>query len=102
MDQGKDTLKPLRDVIAGLFQDGLLPFNPDDARIWELWEETIGEAIAAHAHPVWIKQGTLRVDVKESIWLQELEFMAEDIRTELNRRMGRCAVRKIQFRLGVV
>lgn len=102
MNRENDALRPLKDVIAGLFRDGVLPFNPDDARIFGLWEETVGEAIAAHAHPSWVRQGVLKVDVSDPIWLQELEYMAEDIRASLNRKMGRDAVQKIQFRMGGV
>ncbi|MBW1786354.1 MAG: DUF721 domain-containing protein [Deltaproteobacteria bacterium] len=100
MGRKQDNLTPLKDVISCLFQEGNLPFNPDDARIWEVWEDAVGEAIAGHARPAWIKQGNLRVEVVEPIWLQELAYMEEDIRAKVNLKMGRCAVEKIEFKLG--
>jgi predicted nucleic acid-binding Zn ribbon protein len=90
----------LKEIIAGIFQDSRLPFNPDDARIWKIWEEIVGPAIACNAQPSWIKEGRLRVKVSSSIWLQELNFVAEDIREKLNRKLGRRAVERIEFRLG--
>ena len=102
MRRKQDDLIPIKDVISHLFKEGNLPFNPDDARIWEIWKDAVGGAIAAHAHPAWIKQGLLRVDVMEPIWLQELAYMEEDIRAKVNLKMGRRAVEKIEFRLGTV
>ncbi|MFC1822600.1 DUF721 domain-containing protein [Thermodesulfobacteriota bacterium] len=100
MNEKKDTLTPLKDVISGLFNDESLPFNPDDARIWEVWEEVVGEAVAKNARPFWIKKGLLKVNVSDPIWLQELKFAGENIRGKLNRKLGRNAVQKIEFRLG--
>ena len=100
MNEKKDTLAPLKDVIRGLFKDESLPFNPDDARIWEVWEEVAGEAVAKNARPIWIKKGLLKVNVSDPIWLQELKFAGETIRSNLNQKLGRIAVQKIEFRLG--
>ena len=100
MGRKQDNLTPLKEIISHLFQEGNLPFNPDDARIWELWDDAVGEAIARHARPLWIKQGVLRVDVSNSIWLQELEYLGDDVKSRVNRKLGRCAVERIEFRLG--
>jgi predicted nucleic acid-binding Zn ribbon protein len=98
---GKDEgLVPLKDVMAAILKDPSLPFNPKDALIWEVWEDVVGDTIAKNARPSWIKDGRLRVDVTNPIWLQELEFVKESIRGRLNERMGREAVKRIEFRLG--
>ena len=98
---GKDEgLVPLKDVMASILKDPNLPFNPKDGLIWEVWDEVVGDTIAKNARPSWIKDGRLRVDVTNPIWLQELEFVKENIRERLNERLGREAVNKIEFRLG--
>ena len=102
MKETKGSLTPLKDIISSLFSASELPFNLDDARIWEVWGEVVGPGIANHAHPSWIKNGRLRVVVSDSIWLQELEFVGETIRDRLNGKLGRKAVDKIEFRLGSV
>jgi predicted nucleic acid-binding Zn ribbon protein len=99
MTKKKDTLVPLKDIIASLFSDSKLPFNPDDARIWEEWEGAVGTAIAKNAQPLWIKNGKLRVKVSDPIWLQELGFVEGTIKEKLNKRLGRRAVERIEFRL---
>jgi len=90
---------PLSKIIADIFQDAGLPFNPGDAEIWRVWDEVVGSAVAQNAGPSWIKDGRLRVKVSNSVWLQELAFQQEIIREKLNRRLGRKAVNKIEFRL---
>ena len=100
MSKVKDSMTPLKDIIQNLFSDGTLPFNPDDASIWKVWEEALGPAIAKNAWPSWIKNGRLIVKVSDPIWLQELKFVGEDIRNKLNRRLGRTAVEKIEFKIG--
>jgi predicted nucleic acid-binding Zn ribbon protein len=100
MSEEKGKLVPLKDVIASLLQDSRLPFNPADAHIWEVWQDVVGQAIARHAHPAWIKNARLRILVSDPIWIQELEFLSNDIKAKLNQKLGRNAVDTIEFRLG--
>ncbi len=99
MDEKKDSLTPLKDVIASLLGDAALPFNPDDARIWRVWEEVVGLPVARHTRPLWIKEGKLRVSVTDPIWLQELGYVEKTIRKKLNEKLGRAAVTRIEFRM---
>ncbi len=91
---------PLKDVISDLLAGGALPFNPDDARIWKVWDEVVGPAIAKNARPLRIKNRRLRIRVSDPIWFQELQFMGDDIRDRLNHRLARTAVDKIEFSVG--
>jgi hypothetical protein len=100
MTTDRESMTPLKDIISNLLRDGGLPFNPDDANIWKVWDEVVGAAIAKNAQPSWIKSGRLKVIVSDPIWLQELEFLEESIREKLNERLARKAVEKIEFRVG--
>jgi predicted nucleic acid-binding Zn ribbon protein len=93
------TLTSLKDIMADLLGSTNLPFNPEDATIWRVWDEVAGETVARNAQPLWVKNGRLRVKVSDPIWLQELSFMEETMRNKLNERLGRKAVEKIEFRL---
>ena len=99
MKKAKGTLTPLRDIIANILAGSDLPFNPEDAALWKVWDQAVGAAIASHAKPLWIKNGQLRIEVSDPIWLQELRFMEQTIREKLNGELGRKAVEKIDFRL---
>jgi predicted nucleic acid-binding Zn ribbon protein len=100
MEKKGDSLVPLKDVISNILSDPTLPFNPDDANIWRIWDEVVGPAISKNARPLWIKNGKLKVTVSDPIWLQELQFVEKDIREKLNGKLGRKAVDKIEFRVG--
>ncbi len=95
----KDSLTPLGDILSALLADAKLPFNPQDATIWRIWDEVAGTAIARNARPLWIKDRRLRVKVSDPIWLQELSYLEAGIRQKLNAALGRQAVDKIEFRL---
>lgn len=95
----KDQFTSIKDIISTLLKDPSLPFNPADARIWEVWDEAVGPGIAGHARPSWIRKGLLRVEVSDPIWLQELEFLSDDIRERLNERLGGKRIKKLEFRL---
>lgn len=99
MDAKDDALTSLRDILSNLMGDAKLPFNPNDAFIWKFWDEIVGSAIAKHAQPTWIKDGRLRVKVTDPIWLQELGFVGDDIKEKINKKLGRKAVERIEFRL---
>ncbi|SPD72041.1 conserved hypothetical protein [uncultured Desulfobacterium sp.] len=95
-----DPFASLKDVISGLFTNGALPFNLEDARIWKVWDGVVGPVISSNATPVSIKGGQLRVMVSGPIWFQELQYMEEQIRNKLNEELGRNAVDKIEFKVG--
>jgi predicted nucleic acid-binding Zn ribbon protein len=95
----KDSLTSLKDILSALLADSKLPFNPQDATIWKLWDEVVGPAIARNAQPLWIKDRRLRVKVSDPIWLQELSYLEVGMREKLNARLGRQAIDKIEFRL---
>jgi predicted nucleic acid-binding Zn ribbon protein len=95
----KDRFTSIKDIISTLLKDPSLPFNPADARIWEVWDEAVGPGIAGHARPSWVRKGLLRVEVSDPIWLQELEFVSEDIRDRLNEKLGGKRIKRLEFRL---
>jgi hypothetical protein len=41
----------------------------------------------------------LRVEVSDPIWLQEIEFVSDDIRERLNQRLGGKRIKRLEFRL---
>ncbi len=100
MSRRKTSLTPLKDVLGSLFREGGLPFDLDDVRIWQVWEDAVGAVVARHARPSWIKDRRLRVTVSDPVWLQELRFQEQEIRERLNERLGKEIVKKIEFRMG--
>lgn len=98
-EQHNKPFHSLGEILASLSGPKGLPFDLKDAEIWQVWEEVVGPVIASNARPSLIRNGVLTIGVRQPIWLQELKFMAEDIRGKLNERLGREAVRDIRFKL---
>ena len=101
MKRGNRSFIPIRDVIDDLFASSVLSINLDDVKIWEVWDGVVGKRVAKHARPSQINKGVLIVKVTDSVWLHELEFMAETIREGLNSTLRRTAVKKIRFKVGI-
>lgn len=71
-------------------------------RVWEVWEEVVGEALARKARPVKIQNGKLFVTVSNSVLMQELQFTKAMLRERLNQKLGTATVRDILFVIGRV
>ena len=100
MIEKKRSLTPLKDIVKEILEKGTIPFDPEDAGVWKVWEEVVGPVVSKHAQPSWLSEGCLRVMVSDPIWLQELRFSADEIKAGLNEKLGREAVVKIDFRVG--
>jgi hypothetical protein len=93
-------LTHIRDVVEAIFALPNYPLDLEDMKLWKVWDEAVGAETANHARPSSIKKGVLVVKVSDSVWLQELEFRAHEIREKLNRTLEREAIMKIRFRVG--
>ena len=89
---------PLAGLLARFDRDGRLQAY----RVWDFWEEVVGAAIAARATPQRLRDATLIVQVSTHTWMQELQFLKEDIRARLNQRLGAPLIADLQFVLGHV
>jgi len=69
-------------------------------QLWDFWDAVVGAAIAERAQPQRIHDGILFVQVATHTWMQELQFLKEDIRTRLNDRLGAALISDLRFVLG--
>ena len=70
--------------------------------VWGVWDQAVGETVAQQAQPTLVRGGTLFVKCSSSAWMQELQFMKGTICKELNRLVGREAVKDIRFQMGTI
>ncbi len=71
-------------------------------QVWELWEEAVGEAIAANARPAAFKGDTLLVHVSSSTWLHHMRFLESDLISKINNALGDGTIRSIKLKVGTV
>ena len=93
-------LAHIGEVIDALFASPHYPIDFEDMKLWRLWDGIVGKKVAKHARPASIKKGVLVVKVSDSVWLQELEFRAHEIKELVNRALQREAIQGIRFRVG--
>ena len=65
----------------------------------ELWESAVGRQIAARVQPTVLCGGTLHVLVQDHRWRDQLDAARVMLLERLNRKLGKNAVRALQFGL---
>jgi len=78
--------------------------EPDFAlkKVWQLWDEAVGEAIARNARPAAFKGKLLIVHVNSSAWIHQLQFLKKDLISKLNAALGKPLVEEIKFKMGTL
>jgi len=71
-----------------------------ELKVFEEWDKVLGEEIRENARPVSVNQGRLVVSVRNSIWLTELGFARQKLKSKLNRALGKGTIKDITFRIG--
>ncbi|MBI5503978.1 MAG: DUF721 domain-containing protein [Deltaproteobacteria bacterium] len=74
----------------------------DDYRVWQAWDEVVGQTISRNAQPVRLDGDRLVVVVRTSSWLQELSLLQRELIARINGWMGRPVVKDLFFVVGRV
>ncbi len=75
--------------------EGLAPQTPL-AALQRIWEQTVGELVAAQAEPTAAHDGVVVVTCSSAVWAQELDLIADDLIERLNSALGGGAVRALR------
>lgn len=77
--------------------------RPDKAELLMLgpaWLQAVGERIAAHAQPGYVRKGVLWVRVSNSVWMQELYFLKGMLLERLNACLHAARLEDLRFYVG--
>jgi predicted nucleic acid-binding Zn ribbon protein len=66
------------------------------AAVQRVWEEAVGEIVAAQAEPTGERAGVLVVTCASAVWAQELDLMAPDLVVRLNGLLDGAPVRALR------
>jgi predicted nucleic acid-binding Zn ribbon protein len=80
--QPRPLSQALEGVVGGLAPPSLL------ARIQAVWDQAVGEQVAAVAQPVAESQGVVTVSCSSSTWANELNLLGAEVVSRLNRAIG--------------
>lgn len=94
-------LESAADVLQSLLFEGKSPLAEQFIRwrLWRKWPDVVGPTISAQTIPVSMKDGVLYIWVKNSVWMQQLIFLAKPVREKINKHLGTHQVRQIRFTL---
>ena len=67
-------------------------------RVQEVWERSVGSAIAAAARPTAEREGVLTVTCEAAVWAQELDLMAGELVPRLNASLGAETISELRCR----
>jgi len=97
-------LKPfsLADVLQKVMKKQGIPLATGDPSLRRIWNEAVGEQIAAQTLPDGIRRGTLFVKVASSVWMHQLQFLKKDILQRFNNLYGKETLRALNFSIGEV
>jgi predicted nucleic acid-binding Zn ribbon protein len=68
------------------------------ADVQRVWEQAVGDLVAAQAEPTKEHDGVLVVTCSSAVWAQELDLMAPDLIARLNAFLGAERVRALRCR----
>ena len=71
-------------------------------RIWEIWDQAVGDRIAQNAQPEAFKGKFLWVNVTHSGLIQELQFSKQRMITKINHALGKKMINDIKFKVGTI
>jgi len=97
----KSDLTAASDVLQGLFEmrKGPMADSFQRFKLTRQWPEIVGETIGENTKPVSFYKGTLYIQAANSAWMQQLVFMADQIKENINKFVGKDWVKQVRFKL---
>lgn len=88
----------LQSLLKGLVKRYGLEQEMQKQKMPEYWADVVGERIARISEIRAFEHGVLRVHISEASWRSEVTLRREDIRRQLNARIGEDLIHEIQVR----
>lgn len=96
----KNPPKKAGDILGKLLRNLGVDSFAKEHKVFAVWDEAVGEPLCKNARPVAVHYGSLIVAVRDSAWIQELQFMKGDLKKRLNKHLGKGVITDIRFKLG--
>ena len=98
----RKTFASIGNVIDQVLRQHRPPSDQALIKVWDVWDQAVGTAIAANAKPAAFKGDMLLVHVGSSAWLHHLRFLEHEMVLNLNGLLGAERVRRIKFKIGTI
>ena len=101
-DKEKRSFVHIGSVLRDMLKKSRLETNTSLIRVWDIWQEAVGDVIAANTRPAAFKGNLLIVNATSSSWIQQLRFLKPEILQKVNHVLGNVSVKDIKFKVGPV
>ena len=98
----KNGLTPIGCILSKALESFRPSSDLEMTRIWDLWNSTLDQGVAANSKPGAFKDGILIVHVSSSVWVQHLRFMENDLKTKINLALERPLVKELRFKIATL
>lgn len=93
-----ESYSPIGTVLDTLLRSLGIERQIDQYKIFDAWNEVVGEQVAKVAKPERIRNGTLIVSVNNAPWRAELTFRKQEILDKIRDTMNSNSITDIIFR----
>lgn len=99
MRRSKSSPTPVHTLMAEIVRKKKWQSRFELHQVFERWQALVGKEISRHAQPNRYRGKVLWLDVSDSVWLQQLQFLKNDLLVKLNRSLPQEQVEDIRFQL---
>ena len=90
---------PLKKALENVLLDCNFTGDIEAYRVFNRWEDIVGEKTAKHTKPVRVNRGILYVEVDDPLWLSQLRYMKIDIIDKIDRTIKKGILKDLKFYL---
>lgn len=95
-------MKKISDIMEGFAKRTFLGRKMNERRIIEAWQNTVGDKLRRHAKPGGLVNGTLFVNVDNSVTIFDSITEREKIADRINGALGERMIKKIILKIGSI
>jgi predicted nucleic acid-binding Zn ribbon protein len=94
---GKRDPKGIDEIIKSMRQSPEMGKHFRVARIWEAWPDLVGAHLMPHGRPLGLRDGTLVIEVVNSVWMHKFSYRKWRIMKKVNALVGEKMVSDLYF-----
>lgn len=102
MEKKARSLKTWGEALGPFLKISGLSRRMQEQKLLDSWDRAVGDAIAEKTRPVRVKNRILQVQVTNSVWMQQLQFMKGLIIKKLQENMRNDFLQDIRFYVGEI
>ncbi|MFA6468727.1 MAG: DUF721 domain-containing protein [Bacteroidota bacterium] len=94
----KENIQSLGDALKLLVQSLGIEKQVEQYKIFDVWNEVVGQQVAKVAQPERLQNGVLYVSVNNAPWRTELTFRKKEILDKIHEKTNSTSIVDIKFR----